>query len=377
MITRVEAREYRCFRSVSQDVGPFEVLVGPNGSGKSVFLDIVSFLSTFMSSGLVQAVEDRSLNFHDLVWRRQGSCFELAIEARNALTKDAPTVRYALGVKLDPVFDSLVVNKEQISLLREGEGHEMILSRDSSKCTVRTETSDRSEATFEIKGSYSALGHLDDRFPSAVWLRELLQFWTQVVLLDNKALRNPSPPGQHSAKMFDGSTLARLVFQLQEHSQLVFDRWVAHLRTALPDLDTIKTISRPEDKTRYLMLGYKNGVEAPSWVVSDGTLRLLALTILAYRPQFKGVYLIEEPENGVHPTALETIFQSLSSVYDSQIMTTSHSPVLLGLPRLDQLLCFNKTEGGTEILRGDRHPLLQDWKGGVNLGDLFAAGVLG
>jgi predicted ATPase len=125
------------------------------------------------------------------------------------------------------------------------------------------------------------------------------------------------------------------------------------------------------------MLGYKNGVEAPSWVLSDGTLRLLALTILAYRPHFKGVYLIEEPENGVHPTAVQTIYQSLSSVYDSQVLVTSHSPVLLNLTKPEELLCFQKTPEGAEIVRGDNHPLLQDWKGEVSLSQLFAAGVLG
>jgi len=111
--------------------------------------------------------------------------------------------------------------------------------------------------------------------------------------------------------------------------------------------------------------------------VSDGTLRLLALTILAYLPEFKGIYLVEEPENGVHPTALETIYQSLSSVYEGQVLVTSHSPVLLSLPKREQLLCFQKTTEGAEIIPGDKHPALRDWKGEVSLSDLFAAGVLG
>jgi len=46
---------------------------------------------------------------------------------------------------------------------------------------------------------------------------------------------------------------------------------------------------------------FENGLSAPSWVVSDGTLRLLALTLLAYAPDVHGIYLIEEPENGIHP----------------------------------------------------------------------------
>ena len=41
---------------------------------------------------------------------------------------------------------------------------------------------------------------------------------------------------------------------------------------------------RPEDGHRYLVVHYRNGFEAPSWLVSDGTLRFLALTLLAYLP---------------------------------------------------------------------------------------------
>jgi predicted ATPase len=113
-------------------------------------------------------------------------------------------------------------------------------------------------------------------------------------------------------------------------------------------------------------------------LVSDGTLRLLALTIPAYLSDFKGVYLIEEPENGVHPKAIETVVQSLSSVYQAQILLATHSPVVLSQVPPDQVLCFSKTEEGiTDIVRGDLHPRLKEWKGDVSLSTLYAGGVLG
>jgi len=116
----------------------------------------------------------------------------------------------------------------------------------------------------------------------------------------------------------------------------------------------------------------------PSWMASDGTLRLLALTIPAYIPDFKGICLIEEPENGIHPKAVETVFQSLSSVYDAQVLLATHSPVILSVAEADKVLCFKKTDSGaTDIVRGSEHPALRNWRGGINLGDLFAAGVLG
>ena len=77
------------------------------------------------------------------------------------------------------------------------------------------------------------------------------------------------------------------------------------------------------------MLKFQSGIEVPSRLVSDGTLCILALTILAYMQEPNQVYMIEEPENAVHPTAVETIYQSLSSLYDNQVLMASHSPILL------------------------------------------------
>ncbi|MDP2112799.1 MAG: ATP-binding protein, partial [Bacteroidota bacterium] len=72
------------------------------------------------------------------------------------------------------------------------------------------------------------------------------------------------------------------------------------------------------------------------------------------------------------------VFQSLSSVYDAQILLATHSPVILGIANLEDVLCFAKTkEGITDIVSGDKHPLLADWQGESNLSTLYASGVLG
>ena len=87
--------------------------------------------------------------------------------------------------------------------------------------------------------------------------------------------------------------------------------------------------------------------------------------------------MIEEPENGIHPKAIECVFQSLSSVYSAQILLASHSPIILGIVKPSQLLCFGKTdEGITDVVLGTEHPKLKDWKGTPNLSSLFAGGIL-
>ena len=180
-----------------------------------------------------------------------------------------------------------------------------------------------------------------------------------------------------STRLFDGSDLPRRISRLADSYPKQFSAWIRHVQTALPDIETVKTILRPEDKHLYLMVRYKNGIEIPAWMLSDGTLRLLALTLLTYAPEKERVHLIEEPEIGVHPSAFEIIVQSLSSVYNGQVFITTHAPLLVGLSKSKDLLCFSKTDQGTEIVRGDQHPLLTSWQSKLELSDLFAAGVLG
>ena len=82
MIRRIQALNYRCLRYVDIVWTASHVLVGPNASGKSTLLDVVAFLGDMVSEGLEEAVEKRTRNFQDLVWKRPASDlgFELAVE---------------------------------------------------------------------------------------------------------------------------------------------------------------------------------------------------------------------------------------------------------------------------------------------------------
>ena len=215
-------------------------------------------------------------------------------------------------------------------------------------------------------------------FPISNWLIHFLTANIQFLSLDSHSLRKPSPPGQGVAFKPDGSNMPLVIEKFKEQHNARFRDWIAHLRTALPDLEDIEVIDRPEDRHRWLRLCYRGDLKVPSWMVSDGTLRLLALTILAYLPDLQGVFLIEEPENGIHPRAIETMVQSLRSVYGAQVLLATHSPIVLGVAELDEVLCFDKAQdGSTNIVLGSEHPALRDWQHDTDLGSLFAAGVLG
>lgn len=168
-----------------------------------------------------------------------------------------------------------------------------------------------------------------------------------------------------------------MIADLRRDDRARFQGWLDHVRTALDGVVDIDTVEREEDRHRCLVIRYANGAEVPSWLVSDGTLRLLALTIPAYLNDLDDVLLIEEPENGIHPRAIETVIQSLSSICSGQVLIATHSPMARNLLEARQVLFFARDEtGATDIVAGDQHPALQAWRRcQPDLGVLFAAGI--
>ncbi len=158
----------------------------------------------------------------------------------------------------------------------------------------------------------------------------------------------------------------------------MFQRWLEHVITALIDIQNIDIYEREMDRYLYLNVTYNNGLKVPSWQLSDGTLYLLALTIIPYLPESNRVYIIEEPENGLHPKAIESVIQSLSSIYDGQILITTHSPMILNLTKPKNMICFSKDElGSIAVIKGDKHPKLIHWhESEIDLSVLHASGVL-
>ncbi len=415
MIREIEALRFRCLRYVRQDLDPFHVLVGPNASGKTTFLDVIAFLGDLVADGLQEAIERRTQNFYDFLWNREGESFELAVhfEIPDMLREklEMPSfqlARYEVAIGAAEPDGELGIRKETL-LLKEAQEPaarqaELFPCPPGPPQTISTPSGTRSKKfivnkvpggndnfydetgggwdhAFKLGPRKCALGNLPEdetRFPVSTWVKGLLSEGIQRLVLDSRAMRRPSPPGQPRGFLPDGSNLPWVVERLTTHWPAKLREWIAHLQTALPDLEGVSTVLREEDRNRYLRLHYRGGLKVPCWGASDGTLRLLALTLPAYLPALEGIFLIEEPENGIHPRALETLYQSLSSVYGAQILMATHSPVLVAIADPSGLLCFAKTEeGATDIVRGTEHPQLEDWRRETNLGELFAAGVLG
>lgn len=418
MIHQVEALSFRSLRDLSLHLGPIHVLVGPNESGKTGFLDIMAFLGRLVSEGLDAALHERTDDFRDLVWGRKGNRFELALEAsipddkkRSLSEPHFDLIRYELALGVDSETGRVGIEAEKALLKTQQSaqpeereffpfdspprktiltpkvsGVRTILNKSPGKkdnyySEVYREPGKGWVVAFQLGPQKSTLGNLpedESKFPVATWFRTLLTERIRRFTLDPYRMQKASAPGQVSHLQMDGSNLPWIVSRLQQDSPDAYREWIQNLRKALPDIETVEPVERADDKHRYLVFRYRSGLEVPSWGASHGTLRLAATTLPAYLPDFSGVYLLEEPENGLHPRAVRTLFQSLTSIPSAQFLISTYSPVILSAAEPHQVICFAKTDGGaTDVIAGNEHPALRKWRGEENLGVLFVDGVLG
>ncbi len=423
MIRVVEVKGYKCLRYIRQELDSFQILVGPNASGKSTFLDAVLFVRDLLIKGVEGAVRDRARTVRELSWKGEHAAFEIAVEFAlpKGVTKSGngqphyPYARYELrivgespeGIQIALenlwLLSQAVKNKQphadavqrtlfpvepqppETIVVEPGKhtpsGWRKVVSRNpEGRVYIRSE---KTKWNIALKPRLGRTGltivpEEEERFPATVWLRRLLSERIQFLMLNSRAMRAPCPPDVPRTFQSDGSNLALVVETLREEHFEQFQWWLGHVQTVLSDIRDVEVRKREEDNFRYIVAVLNDGTKIPSWLLSDGTLRFLALTLIAYLPESGVVYFIEEPENGIHPKALEAMYQSLSSLYEGQIFCATHSPVFLNLAKPKELLCFARAESGaTDIVRGDAHPWLKEWREAVTLGDLLASGVLG
>ena len=423
MIRRLQALNYRCLRHVDVRMDRFHILVGANASGKSTLFDAIAFLGDMVRSGVPAAIDKRTNDFRDLVWggaqEKQG--FQLALEfdipdmvrAELPAQKDFRTFRYEVSVKEGEIGPGIEMERglllptashppkpvqrslfpmplEPVSTIvsKGGKAGTRTIFSKSPKGTdsFHFEVSSRAGKGWVTSISFgphrSTFGNLPESpkvFPVATYMKRFLESRIKRLFLDSERMRAASPPNLRHVGFSDGGgSLPWQVKNLKTNDPASFDKWLAHVRTTLKDIRNINVSERPEDRHAYLEIKYRTGVEIPSWTASDGTLRFLAMTLIPYLSDKEQLFMLEEPENGIHPLALEAVYDSLTSAYDSQILVATHSPTFLRQAKPKNTLCFAKDDGGmTDIIHGIDHPLLENWQKSVDMNLLFATGIIG
>jgi predicted ATPase len=360
------------FKSIASIVDlrlrPINVMIGANGSGKSNFLGVFDFFRAISEARLQNYViaaggAEKVLHF--------GSKTTKEIEFLLVFRKEE-WYRLALSPAQD---DGLFPSREAIP-----QDDRLAPSQE-----VVYFTNKESNPTLGIglspqhRGREAGISN-----PEIEYVRRYLKSWWLYHLSDTSF----SSPMRKTAKLddnhflrADGSNLPAFLYFLRETHKAEYDLIVRTVQRVAPFFDDFRLEPRrlkPDDiRLKWRHKTSDQDFDASS--LSDGTLRFIVLATLFLQPEElrPSIILVDEPELGLHPYAIEILAALVRQASaTTQVILSTQSTLLLDHFEPEDVLVAERIDGGTKLRRLEA-PQLAKWLEDYSLGQLWEKNEFG
>ncbi|AGX86695.1 AAA family ATPase [Candidatus Symbiobacter mobilis] len=373
--TQLQSLRVRNFKAIVDSrvvkLGPLTAFIGHNGAGKSSLIEALETYQAIVRDGLDAAMQrwfgiEHARHKGQEAKERLGEpvnpiAFELALGP-----SPRKVSRVTLAVNNDPAANQMFIVDERITFPDKITTFEVL----APKGTAQIPAKGRSMFSAPSKDVLEIACHILD------W-----QFLTLVP--DRMGVPVPQQRTGGGVRLArDGSNIADFLLDLRRQDQNAFDGIVETMAYVLPyakDIQPSLTSSEIERKA-WLQLTEAD-FKVPGWMLSTGTLRLLALLALLRHPKPPPLIVVEEIENGLDPRSIHLIVEEIrNAVLDgtTQVVLTTHSPYLLDLLTLEHLVLVERDNKGHPcFLRPADNANLQRWANDFAPGKLYTMGSLG
>ena len=434
MLTKLQVNGFKNLVDFSLDFGPYTCIAGPNGVGKSNIFDAIQFLSLLTECTINEAAlqirnsgEDTG-DIIDLFFRGTGEKdrrleFAADMIVNSEVTDDFGRVdkasssflHYELAFRYEQPsatvghLGGLVLEREVLRPIPTGQAgqrikfpHSKSKFRDSAVYNNRHSQSGYISTT-EDNGQTVIVVHQDGgshgrgrpapakganrtiigtenttTTPTILAARQEMQKW-RILALEPAAMRRPDRYTQVPGIAANGAHIpATLNHFANLESQEDINATVARRLSYMVPVRDLRVVNDDVRQLLSLELEEKPGLYLRANSVSDGTLRFLALVVLAEVSGTTGLYCMEEPENGIHPAKLAAMHELLQDIAVDvneptgpdnplrQVIVATHSPYFVQLQdKADLVLAREKMwDGGSgEILQGLKcSPFKGSWR---------------
>ena len=185
----------------------------------------------------------------------------------------------------------------------------------------------------------------------------------------------------------DGKNLSAILYRLWNHSNQNKEKILSFIES-LPEqnIETLEFIDGPRGEVMVQLVETFGGIskEYDASLLSDGTLRVLAIASALLSAPEGSLVVIEEIDNGVHPSRAKNILDRINTIAKERslnILLSSHNPALLdalpdsAVPHI--VFCYRDPKDGSSrmirLMDLPDYPELVE-QGGI--GELMTDGVL-
>lgn len=347
--------------SIDLNLSNINIIIGPNGAGKSNIVSFFKMLSNIMT-GAFQMYVGKNGSAENLLYfgSKNTPVINASLEFQNE--KNTDIYEIALG---KAVQDSLIFLSE--SIIWNGK---------------RFELASGQKETFLLSDEVK---HSSEKI-----VRGILSNCRTFQFHDTSAtayIRGATRIDNNRFLMSDGGNIAAYLYMLKNKSQeykKYYERIVEKIHFVMPQFSDF--ILEPQALNEdYIKLQWKStdGVEYPFGPeqFSDGSIRFIALATLFLQPPelLPSVIIIDEPELGLHPLAIDILASMIkTAALHSQIIVATQSARLIDSFEPSNIIVaeYDKSNKCSSFKHLDEEEL-KDWLEDYSVSELWEKNVLG
>ena len=352
MLDRVKIEGFKSLDSVEIELGRLSLLVGPNGAGKSNFIQVFELLGQIIRGELEISV-GRAGGASTLLHSTSSSAERILIEA--AFDDNG------YDIALVPTDDDALIFEREVPWFIDR-------SKYSSPYTVAMGAGHRES---RLEGS---------RKHVAQWVLRRMSPWFVYHFHDTSRTAPVKKKGDiddNERLRNDASNLAAFLYRLQETDRSSYSRIVDAIQSVAPFFDDFHLRPDRINSDRIQLEWQQRGSTSffgPN-SLSDGTLRFISIATLLLQPDPPSLILLDEPELGLHPYAIQLIAEMLESCRE-QVIVSTQSVTLLNQLDISDVLITEQIDGKTTLQRPDIASL-ESWLSNYGLGEMWEKNLIG
>jgi predicted ATPase len=352
-IHSVKIQNFKSIRETDEIlIGDLNVLIGPNGAGKSNFISFFKFLNKLFDQQLQLYISQNGRAENFLYFGRKKSDF-----IAGKITFNNP-YHNQYEFKLVPDQSGNLLFAEEWSNYK-GTNRKMINIPGRPESFLKDDDGHRNRYLRSYFSSLKIFHFHDTSF--------------------NSRVKQPCGTTDYAYLYEDGGNLAAFLYKLQEAHSSNFRMIERVIQSIAPFFDRFYLKPDEVNSNQIYLRWFERGSDQlfNAHNFSDGTLRMICLSTLLLQPTLPSTIIIDEPELGLHPFAINKLASLLkASSGKTQIIISTQSVNLLDQFDPENIIIVER-ESEQTVFRRQNSTDLTDWLKNYSIGELWDKNVLG
>ena len=401
MLDTIYLQTFKSYRQASLPLAPLTLLIGANASGKSNAIEGLRLLSWLAQGNRLTSIQSTVQQYdqlirgrvQDLAYQQENNfifgyrynifSLNISIELKEdgalhivqeRLEDNSPTIYYEVIQTPKEMGNDLQVAYNNFA--RGGNKPRIICS---DQFAIFTQLDGAAKFSSSNKRSQKTIPSLTNLFRK--YLSNILFLDPQPAMMRDYSFKS------EKNLLGDGKNLSSVLFYLCDHNTENKQQILEFIRS-LPeqDIDDLSFLTGPRGEVM-IQLVETFGEEKRTYdasLLSDGTLRVLAIAAAMLSTPPGGMVVIEEIDNGVHPsraTRLLAQIAALAKERNLRVLLSSHNPALLdslpdtAIPHV--VFCYrDPQDGSSRLVQLQTIPDYPELLAQGSLGQLMTTGIL-